>query len=349
MDDDRKSIVRSSVALGSSAIPKRRGLVLRALNELADVKDADYYFFKGEGCREEGDTRRAVEFYERALTLNADYEEALFFLGYCFLPDVEDRCQDTITLPVAERYARAERVFQRLIDLRTERHVLTREDYITFCNLGLARYHLRNLKQACLDFKKAIELNPDYDNAYLMTGVIHDELGEYRDAAMYYQQAIEINPENGEAYYNLGLAQHSLGLYEDAIRSFALALKHNPDDPDACYAMGSAQERAGCFHLALKYYQFFLAAYQGLPNQSERIVAYVEKRIRKMRELLTDLYYFNMGTKLWEKGDKESAMVCFEIAVELRHARDEEEIPPAINDVRPEQKINMRPVKGMDN
>ena len=349
MDDREKFLTKSSVALGRCAIPKRRGLVLRGLNALAEVKDADYYFFKAEEKRESGNTLQAVALYERALTIDAQHEDALFFMGYCLLPEVEGRELDNIDWSLEERYRRACDVYKQLVDLRIRRDALTRDDYITFCNLGLAEYHLHDLEHACERFKKAIELNPDYDNAYLMAGVIYDEWGEHRDAAMYYQQAVEINPENSEAYYNLGLAQQSLGLYEDAVISFTRAMELNAHDPDASYAMGSAQEHIGFFHLALKYYELFLTLYaQSHSTEAERTIQYVEQRIHKMRALLTDTYYFNIGTRLWESGEKEEAMACFEIAVQLRHAGSGQKSPSNGSDDETDGS-RMRPMKGMAN
>jgi tetratricopeptide (TPR) repeat protein len=65
-------------------------------------------------------------------------------------------------------------------------------------------------------------------------GVALDNLGQYEDAIASYDKAIEIKPDYYEAWNNRGNALGDLGRFEDAIASFDKAIEIKPDNDSAC-------------------------------------------------------------------------------------------------------------------
>jgi len=61
---------------------------------------------------------------------------------------------------------------------------------------------------------------------------------KYQKAILFLNKAVELNPEFKEAYYNLGLSYERLGKYKDAIKNLKEAIKLSPDDANAYYALG---------------------------------------------------------------------------------------------------------------
>ena len=57
-------------------------------------------------------------------------------------------------------------------------------------------------------------------------GVVFNELGEVQKAITCYQKAINIKPDYADAYYNLGNALHKLNKYQEAIISYAVSYTH---------------------------------------------------------------------------------------------------------------------------
>ena len=55
------------------------------------------------------------------------------------------------------------------------------------------------------DFDKAIELNPDDADAYVIRGDAYFGKGDFDRAMENYKKAIELNSSNVKAYYNIGL------------------------------------------------------------------------------------------------------------------------------------------------
>src|SRR5437762_404012 len=52
---------------------------------------------------------------------------------------------------------------------------------------------------------KAIEANPESDDAYFNLALSYTNLGDHEKGLNYFLKVIEINPQRGEAYYYVGL------------------------------------------------------------------------------------------------------------------------------------------------
>ncbi|MDY7093144.1 MAG: tetratricopeptide repeat protein [Acidobacteriota bacterium] len=71
--------------------------------------------------------------------------------------------------------------------------------------------------------------NPASPIAHMGMATALQRRGQPQQALEWYQRAIEIDPEYGEAYFNLGNTLADLGGPEPAIRAYREALKHRPD------------------------------------------------------------------------------------------------------------------------
>ena len=75
-------------------------------------------------------------------------------------------------------------------------------------------------------FRKVISLDPDYVVAYHSLGFIYSLWdGRHSDAAWAYREALRINPNSGFAHHNLGLALRSLEHLEEAAAEFQEAIR----------------------------------------------------------------------------------------------------------------------------
>ena len=132
------------------------------------------------------------------------------------------------------------------------------------------------LDGAIADYTKAIELKPDYADAYYHRGLakqakcsfggfVWTERGELDEAIADYTKAIELKPDYADAYYHRGLAKQASGdvahatglLYRphkgkeakgdvaDAIADYTKAIELKPDYADAYYNRGLAKQAEG--------------------------------------------------------------------------------------------------------
>ena len=103
------------------------------------------------------------------------------------------------------------------------------KDHRVFSNYGIVLRDLGKLKEAEITIRNAIELNPNFADAYSNLGNILQDLGNLKDAESSQRKAIELQPDFAEAYNNLGTIFKSLGNLKEAEIFFSKALALKPD------------------------------------------------------------------------------------------------------------------------
>jgi tetratricopeptide (TPR) repeat protein len=86
-----------------------------------------------------------------------------------------------------------------------------------------------SLDDAIDQFTKAIELDPDFDKAYIQRAIAYSKLEDYKKAAQDFDRAIVFNEKDGELYYLSGSCYYQLEEYQIALDRFtnAIDLKNN--------------------------------------------------------------------------------------------------------------------------
>ncbi len=100
---------------------------------------------------------------------------------------------------------------------------------------------LKRYEEALKAYNRAVELKPEYAEAWLGKGNTLLELKRYQDALDAYDKAIQIQRDYLEAWNGRGEALASLQRYEEAVNSFDAALKIKPDNLEAWEGRGNAQ------------------------------------------------------------------------------------------------------------
>ncbi|NET62402.1 MAG: tetratricopeptide repeat protein [Symploca sp. SIO2E6] len=81
------------------------------------------------------------------------------------------------------------------------------------------------LREAITSYDQAIEIKPDYVNAWNNRGNELGKLGKYTEAIASYEKAIEIKPDHANAWVGRGFALESLKRYDDALESYEKAIQ----------------------------------------------------------------------------------------------------------------------------
>jgi len=105
-------------------------------------------------------------------------------------------------------------------------------------NRGIVYSDLKDYDKAMADNNKAIEINPQYAEAYNNRGVVYRILKDYDKAIKDYNKAIEINPQLFPAYNNRGVVYRILKDYDKAIKDYNKAIEINPQYDDAYNGRG---------------------------------------------------------------------------------------------------------------
>ena len=151
--------------------------------------------------------------------------------------------------PTSEIKAKLGEFSRRLEFLETLGVSLEPEDYF---NRGFDLYYKGKYDLALKAYEKAIELKPDYADAWTNKGVTLDELGRYEEALKAYEKAIELKPDDADVWTNKGDALVDLGRYEEALKASEKAIELNPDLAEAWANKGDALGGLGRYDEALK-------------------------------------------------------------------------------------------------
>jgi len=95
-------------------------------------------------------------------------------------------------------------------------------------NLGMAYGAMGNPDEIS-EYKRTIEIDPDYVLAYLNWGAALYGKGQYEEAIKVYQKGLEINPLLASLHYSLGLALEQVKKTADAEAEMALAKTIDPN------------------------------------------------------------------------------------------------------------------------
>lgn len=144
-----------------------------------------------------------------------------------------------------------------------------------YCNRGSAKCNLSQYDAAIADFDWAINLKPDYAEAYYNRGSAKGNLGDYEAAIVDFDQAIGLNPNDAAAYTNRGSAKGMLGQPKAAVADFDRAICLKPDFAEAYYNRGIGKSDLGQPEAAIADYD------QAIDLNPDHVRAYSHRGIAK--------------------------------------------------------------------
>ncbi len=163
-----------------------------------------------------------------------------------------------------------------------------------YSNLGNILYSRGQVDEAIVQFKKALETDPDYALAHYDYGLALIKKGQLDDAIAEFKSALEIRPAYAAAENDLGMAFSQKGQLDDAMAHFQKALEINPNLADAHNNLGLALSKKGRVDEALAEYQ------KVLKIDPDSVKA-----------------YNRIGISLFQKGQLNEAIAQFKKALEI--------------------------------
>ena len=176
------------------------------------------------------------------------------------------------------------------------------------------------------EFTKAIDLNPDYSQAYNSRGIAYDKLQQYQRAIQDYDQSIRKGLNHASGYYNRGNAYSRLDQNERAIQDYDKAIQLDHNYAKAYSNRGRSYDELGQYERAIQDYDQVIrldpddaVAYfnRGIVyyhlDQNERAIQDLDKAIRLDPDFAYAYYnrsiaYHNIG--LYPQADADKAKAC---------------------------------------
>lgn len=179
---------------------------------------------------------------------------------------------------------------------------------------------IRSLHEAL----KYTEQDPDI--IYLNLAIEHQNLEQFDQAVLFLQKALEANPQNEDALYELSYCCELTQDYDKSITIFSKVIDKSPYNPHAWFNLGTAYQALEMFDKALTAFDYvividenFHAAHFNKANVLVRLERYAEavelyKKALSF-EILDSLIYFYIGDCYENLEDYKSALTFFEKAI----------------------------------
>jgi len=106
--------------------------------------------------------------------------------------------------------------------------------------LGVSLYATNNRWKASGEFRKAVQLDPNFADGYKWLGdlLVNSPRRIYDQAIQAYQKAVELSPDHADAFVGLGDARQAKGQYDEAIAEYRKALALEPENARVHYGLG---------------------------------------------------------------------------------------------------------------
>lgn len=185
-----------------------------------DENLAKAYFIKGSIYRESGDTSKALSSLQTAIEQDNKYEEAFYDIGVMYAARKN---------PIAMEY------YNNALKINPEN---------TEVKYALAKLlqDLGKIDEAIAEYQSILIKNPSCENCYYNMGAIYLDLKkDSKKALEQFTKAIEINPNYVEAYFARGYTYSTLKDRESAKADYNMCLKIQPNYESAVQGLNEIQ------------------------------------------------------------------------------------------------------------
>ncbi|MBD1829976.1 tetratricopeptide repeat protein [Microcoleus vaginatus GB1-A2] len=99
-------------------------------------------------------------------------------------------------------------------------------------NRAAARYKLGDNQGTLKDISQFIRINPNYAQGYMSRAILRSKLGDEQGASEDRNKALRVNPSNAKDYVSRAIVRSYLGDKQGAIADLSEALRINPNDSE---------------------------------------------------------------------------------------------------------------------
>jgi tetratricopeptide (TPR) repeat protein len=209
--------------------------------------------------------REAVSLFEEALELDADYAQA-----YAGLADSWITLREVGNLTLLDATQRSHAAITKALILNNA--LPEAQASLGLCILGGGQSSV-----AARQFQKAIDLDPDYSNGYLLRANLLRDRGYLAEATRVYTQALALDPLNSAIVENQALLMANQGEFEKAIEQLHELDQRDPDRLAGALATHRVWSLSGNNEKALKFAE---RAVELAPESPIALAAIVDSNVR---------------------------------------------------------------------
>eukprot|EP01104_Vermistella_antarctica_P011610 TRINITY_DN3259_c0_g1_i1.p1 TRINITY_DN3259_c0_g1~~TRINITY_DN3259_c0_g1_i1.p1 ORF type:complete len:828 (-),score=152.43 TRINITY_DN3259_c0_g1_i1:364-2847(-) len=153
---------------------------------------------------------------------------------------------------------------------------------LSWNHMGLCLNGIGNPTAAIAAHKHAIELKPDFKEAFANMAQAYRDNGDFQNAEKYFSTAISLDPNYVHSYHLRGLARFGVGEHTKALGDFRKALQINPTFIECKHMLGIASHGVGLFKDAVHNYDFCVSKKEDhITWYNREIALYVHRNLDK--------------------------------------------------------------------
>ncbi len=236
----KKMINRSDVFVRSEILEFSRQfnnqqLIDKALKE----SDADYLYKQTVDLFDKGDFEECVETFFKAIRARYDIEKPLSkrFLRKKLNAITELKNQNQLLISKMLEQRKALRKYA--------------EEYYLLGNECIVSY--KDARAGLANFKKALELDPTYVDAWIRMGVTYYDMKDYYEADVCFNKAVSLSPMLFKALYNRGKNRIAMEEYELAITDLSRASELKTEHAACHEYLAQAYANIGSEEMSIKH------------------------------------------------------------------------------------------------
>jgi TolB-like protein/DNA-binding winged helix-turn-helix (wHTH) protein/Flp pilus assembly protein TadD len=168
--------------------------------------------------RSSSDFKKAIEYFEQAIALDQNYALAYSGLADCYILQVSN-----VIDPQRENLQKAKATATKALELDPE---------LSEAHTSLAKLvwlYEWNWTAAETGFKRAIELNPNYETAHHWYGIFLSSMGRHEEALVEVKRAQELDPFSISINQDISRAYYHARQYDKAIEQGLKTLELHPN------------------------------------------------------------------------------------------------------------------------
>ncbi|MEI0539768.1 tetratricopeptide repeat protein [Brachyspira pulli] len=154
---------------------------------------------------------------------------------------------------------------------------------------GVLKSNLAMDIEAIEDFYKVIELNPNYIDAYINIAISNSILNKYDKAMEYFDKAISINKNYSSIYLNRGMIKAFYKKYEESIEDFNTAIQISDHNPIIYFYKSKSLYNLKLYDEAIQNAEKAINIYYKYIN-ARYIKIFSKAKLKKYMEIIDDLH-----------------------------------------------------------
>lgn len=257
------------------------------------------YYLRAYAQQQVGNISAALADYEQVLTLHPTFAEGYFMRGNLHFDE--------------ENYRQAIEDYTQAIHFEA--------DLASYMNRGSAYHKLGDFGDALADYHRAVQLNPQHEDAYLKRGILYKDIKNYRAALADFNKVLELNPQSLVAFLGCGDCYDALHDWEGAVGNFNEALRLKPNNAQVYF-------RCGVIYAEQKYYDKALYHFnKSIEQDPSNIEAYYNRGIVYFSLKRRQEARLEFNSVIRRQADHAGAYymrgLCYEIEKDFEHAEDD--------------------------